>query len=322
MAPIFRCPHLKPRVHWHSLLSVPFHNNTRQLFPRAMILQSQRTRQRPGWKIAFILVLALCLALTQASNDEYLQEVLDEAAQNEHSNDHYAYDDADAEKIQHQKEEEAQRREQAEAERRAAEEERMAEQERIAKEKLQREREAAFEAELARMNDEEQKEALKQKRKDAKVVKRILRAAGRGNLYGILGLRNWEVQLAQRPFKLGPYEFSLPFKSLFHIPPKAIKRAYRVAAKLVHPDKNRDGRAVEAFVAVEEAASILGDDTKRAIYDEEVRLRQAERNKAVKQVVGGTVSKALGVVRRVISIVRRVLGPFAFPIFILTALII
>ena len=46
-----------------------------------------------------------------------------------------------------------------------------------------------------------------------------------------------------------------------------IKRAYKRLAKKYHPDLNKSKEAAEKFKEINEAASILGDDNKRANYD-------------------------------------------------------
>ena len=255
--------------------------------------------------------------------DDYVNEVLEEAAEEygtgeeDHS---YGYDDTlDAQERQRRILEEEERRfQQAQAE----EEERLAEAERIANEKVQREREAAFEANLQKMDEEHRKQALQQKRKDAKVVKRVLRSRDRGDLYGVLGLRNWELRFGPKHLKLFSYELELPCQTFFQISPKAIKKAYRIMAKRVHPDKNCDGRAVEAFVSVEEAAAILLDERQRTLYDEKARQERGEQHSRALQMVNGAVGGTFRVAHRSLNVVRRVLGPFAFPIFIITALIV
>ena len=47
-----------------------------------------------------------------------------------------------------------------------------------------------------------------------------------------------------------------------------IKKAYKKLAKKYHPDINKDIEAGEKFKKINEAASILGDDEKRAQYDQ------------------------------------------------------
>ncbi len=46
-----------------------------------------------------------------------------------------------------------------------------------------------------------------------------------------------------------------------------IKKAYKQLAKKYHPDLNKDHGAAEKFKEINEAASVLGDDEKRAQYD-------------------------------------------------------
>jgi len=47
-----------------------------------------------------------------------------------------------------------------------------------------------------------------------------------------------------------------------------IKSAYKKLAKQYHPDVNKDSGATEKFKEISEAASVLGDDTKRTQYDQ------------------------------------------------------
>jgi len=47
-----------------------------------------------------------------------------------------------------------------------------------------------------------------------------------------------------------------------------IKRAYKRLAKKYHPDLNKDADASEKFKEINEAASVLADDNKRAQYDQ------------------------------------------------------
>ena len=47
-----------------------------------------------------------------------------------------------------------------------------------------------------------------------------------------------------------------------------IKKAYKQLAKKYHPDLNKDHGAAEKFKEINEAAAVLGDDEKRAQYDQ------------------------------------------------------
>ncbi|KAL7540843.1 hypothetical protein ACHAWF_006797 [Thalassiosira exigua] len=185
-------------------------------------------------------------------------------------------------------------------------------------ERIRQKREAAFEAELRRMNEEERKRAKRQKAKDAKVVRRILKAHEDGRHYAVLGIRNTEIQL-------GPYyvfNFSLGPFVLFRVKTKDIKRVYRNLARTVHPDKNKDGRAEEAFHALESSAAILTDEKRRADYDKRIIATRRRRNKeAAERAVGAgqlVWSRSVSTLR----VAKRVLGPFSTPILVLGALII
>lgn len=212
-------------------------------------------------------------------------------------------------------EEDLKKKEAENASRKAAREEEKAAQD---AERIRLKREAAFEAELKRMNSEQRKKAQKQKSRDAKVVKRILKAHTAGKHYAVLGIRNLEIQLGPfyfRNFSLGPFV-------LFRVKTKAIKRVYRNLARTVHPDKNKDGRAEEAFHALETSAAVLTDEKKRSDYDKKIIASRRRRNKyAVESVLGASQSvwkKSASTFRAV----KRILGPFSTPILVVGALMI
>jgi curved DNA-binding protein len=74
----------------------------------------------------------------------------------------------------------------------------------------------------------------------------------------------------------------------------AIKKAYRKLARDLHPDKNPGNKAAETrFKTVNHAYEVVGNDTKRKLYDEfgEDALREgfdAEKHRAYKQWQGRT----------------------------------
>jgi chemotaxis protein histidine kinase CheA len=185
-------------------------------------------------------------------------------------------------------------------------------------EQIRLKREAAYEASLKKMNEEERKKAQQQKAADAKVVSRILKHSARGNHYAVLGIHNLE-------FQLGPYyifNWSLGPLVLFHTTTKKIKSVYRNLARTVHPDKNKDGRAEEAFHAIETSAAILTDEKKRKEYDKRIISARRRRNKEtverVMEVSGRVWNSSTGA----ISTVKKVLGPFSTPIIVIGALIV
>lgn len=185
-------------------------------------------------------------------------------------------------------------------------------------EKIRLKREAAFEAELKKMNEEQRKAAQKQKAKDARVVQRILKASKAGKHYSVLGIRNLELQLG--PFYV--LNFSFGPIVLFKVKTKEIKRVYRNLARTVHPDKNKDGRAEEAFHALESSAEILTDDKKRADYDKKIISARRRRNKYAVESVFDASQKAMSHIMATLRVTKRVLGPFSTPILVVGALII
>ena len=254
--------------------------------------------------------------ISYADDDhDFVQEVLDE--DEGHYNDYATMSDEDVEQemLRRQQEEEDLRR-QAEEQQREAERQR--------NEQVQKQREEAFEAELARMSKEKQKEARKQKKLDAAVVRKVLRAAHHGNYYAVLGLSNREIRIPGRSITIVPgyFKLTIPEFKLFHISPQKIKKSYREKAKAVHPDKSVDGRAVEAFVAVENAASVLLDETARAEYDQHVLHRRLARRARVRNVAATGLERVLGLIGTVIGALKRILGPFGLPVLILSMLIV
>lgn len=202
-------------------------------------------------------------------------------------------------------EDQLRQKEAAAAARKASEEEKkqaqLAEQHRL-------QREAQFEADLAKMNEEQRKAAKKQKRADAKIVRRILNASRLGKHYSVLGLRNWEI-------KIGPLV-------LMKVTSKDIKKAYRNLARSVHPDKNKDGRAEEAFDALEKSAAVLSDDELRTEYDRKIKTIRRKRRRETVQLVMDVSDIIFGNIALVVHLFKRMVGPFSVPLFVIGALII
>jgi DnaJ-class molecular chaperone len=114
----------------------------------------------------------------------------------------------------------------------------------------------------------------------------------------------------------------IPGVTFLQISSKAVKKAYRNKSRLVHPDRNRDGRAEEAFIALEECASILSDDRQRAQYENQLKQVRNQRREKVFNGLHAGVRGSLSHGKKVFKIVRGVLGPFAFPITVLGCLLV
>lgn len=169
---------------------------------------------------------------------------------------------------------------------------------------IARKREEAYQAELDRIKDEKLRKSLqRQKKKDGQIVKKILRNSQNEKHYAVLGLR----------CKWGEIEFPFGFK-ICSLSPGDIKKAYRNIAKSVHPDKNRDGRANEAFDAIERSAAILLDKDKKRAFD----VKLARQRRAAVEKVFITLKTTFVSIKHTI----RLLGPFATPVLILLALIL
>eukprot|EP00980_Cylindrotheca_fusiformis_P005809 scaffold1223_cov119-Cylindrotheca_fusiformis.AAC.12 len=256
--------------------------------------------------LMLIVFLSCRIEVAKAVNEdndyaEYVKEVLEE---DQH---HYGEDSSD-----HTTPEDVFQRRQAQAE-----QERLAK-EQAAADRIAAERERAFQKELSKLDEEQRKAALKQKKMDARMVKRILRAQEHEDWYGVLGMRNWNLAIPSQHFQFGPWQWTFPGVSIKQTTPKDIRRAFRTRTKMVHPDKNRDGRANEAFHALEQAASILSDETTRKQYDQQMAIVRQERNAKYKALVGRGWKMVAQVFRAILSI----LGPFATPVLIIAALII
>mmetsp|Transcript_31190 Transcript_31190/g.75388 ORF Transcript_31190/g.75388 Transcript_31190/m.75388 type:complete len:176 (+) Transcript_31190:592-1119(+) len=174
------------------------------------------------------------------------------------------------------------------------------------------------------MNQEQRKAALRQKRKDKRRVQAVLKAAKHNDLYGVLGLKNWTLKTKEVRFKIPGIPWGglvIPSITIKETTDKDIRRSFRTMSKLVHPDKNRDGHATEAFIAVEEAAAVLGDPTQRAAYDDERKKQRSEQLDSGKHAVTTTVRSFWNVGTQTIKTTKTVLGPFATPVFIIAFLI-
>lgn len=185
-------------------------------------------------------------------------------------------------------------------------------------------REAADRArQQQQQHQKEQQRERKRRRRDAREVRRILRAAARGDWYGVLGLWNWDVRVPGRIIGFQGREWlRLPEFCLFRPSTQDVRKAYRRRSVGVHPDRNRDAQAPEAFRALEEAAALLSDESQRAFYDAQIRSERIRRRDAAMGATIRTVASAAGLVSRTASVARNTLGPFAVPALVLGSLIV
>jgi len=272
--------------------------------------------RRLWYYLVLILVTCLCFRTISADeNDEYVRQVLEE--EQEHYGDVHQ-DDASADAYY-----EEQRKQQEEYLRQQElEEERLRKQE---AERISSERERAFQAKLARMDADQQKKEMKKKKRDSKLVTTILKAAERGDHYKVLGIspRRFSFTIPSYNIQIYKFHFRTPgAQRSASTSSNDIKRAYRNRAMAVHPDKNRDGRAPLAFFAVEESAALLADPQTRQAYDLHRQQVAQARKERSKERVGMVVGSVQSVVGGFFKGVHKVLGPFAKPVLILTALVV
>jgi putative protein kinase ArgK-like GTPase of G3E family len=170
------------------------------------------------WFLTNTIIVFLLLQVHCNRGDDYstfVQEVLDEHDQHYHNKDDpYGYrtsgdddDDAIASSYHQQNSYEDEMRRKVEDE----EIRRLAEQQRLEQElydKIQKEREEQFEAELARMTKEKQQAAKKQKTIDAEIVKQVLHAARNDDHYSVLGLWNIEMKIPERTIQVPIIKYS------------------------------------------------------------------------------------------------------------------
>ena len=196
------------------------------------------------------------------------------------------------------------------------------------KERIQKQREEAFADELAQVKEDKTaaKKLMQQKKRDAKIVKRIFKSFQSNDYYAILGIRNFifsNLQIPSRSITIMPNHFviRIPGFELFNISEKQIKKAYREMAKLVHPDKSKDPRAAEAFLLVEDAATILLNDATRSEYDLMIHVGRNERQKRIANQIGQGIEKFFLMTNTVASLAKKLLGPLTIPVVVLVAVI-
>ena len=155
------------------------------------------------------------------------------------------------------------------------------------------------------MNEKQRKKAQRKKRKDGRINRKIIQAAKQKRYYDVLGVRSWE----------GPWH-------MFRLSQGDLRKAYRSMAKRVHPDKNSDGRAVEAFRHLEESAVFLLDDSLRHEYDQQLAAERNSRKQHRRQFVSDSFHVIYRSTRLLSQFVYRLVRPISTPIAILGPLLL
>ncbi|KAG7358611.1 chaperone protein DnaJ [Nitzschia inconspicua] len=273
-----------------------------------------------------LLSLTTTIALEDHYSDDYVRQVIEEDQQ-QYYGDEYYYDEYHAEKDLYNQQQQQQQQQNDEPTMMTEEERYLLEQEHLAQEQADRiaaERERQFQAELDRMDEEQRKRALQQKKKDHRRVQQVLRAAKRNDLYGVLGMRNWNLKLPAKHIQLpgSSIGFTIPGITIKETTDKDIRKQFRLKARQLHPDKNKDGRAEEAFMAAETAAAILSDPDQRQAYDQAMQQQRAQRMAANKQLVSSASKSMWQISNQVVKTAHILLGPFFTSVMILLAIII
>ena len=195
-------------------------------------------------------------------------------------------------------------------------------------ERIRKQREESFANEVAQLKEDKAavKKLLQQKKRDTRIVNRIYKEFQSNNYYAVLGIRNFifsNFHIPNHTITIVPKYFvvRIPGFELFHISEKQINRAYREMAKLVHPDKSIDPRAAEAFLLLEDAATILLNDATRSEYDMMIRKERGERRLRLVNQIRQAIEKSVVMTTVVLRSAKTFLGPLTIPVVVLVALI-
>jgi len=259
------------------------------------------------------------------SEDEYVRQVIEEDQYHYHDESvdyqENTFDKGEGSSTTNEKNNDNEEEEEIidEEQRRRNEEERLT---READDRLAAKREQQFQADIDRMSEEEKNKALKQKKIDGRKVQSVLKAAKHNNLYMVLGIRNWNLRIPSWEIDIRGLQFTMPGFIIKETSERDIRKQFRTISKQIHPDKNKDGRAQEAFIAVENAAAILSHKQQRKLYDDEIKLYRSNRLKTNQKLMMTTILSIWNVTSRVVKILKTFLGPFLVSVLIICALII
>jgi hypothetical protein len=293
-----------------------------------------RILRTPGDASSGMIMLGGARA-SDTSYDDFVQEVIEEDAwrheEDEYEDEDFIYEEEEPPTPEESYEERLRRKRDEDRLKAQAEEER----------RQRQEAEEAFNQELDRLAPEQQKLMKQKRRKDGKIVQRVLSAWQRQDYYAVLGIRRFfpegitlirgrsrggaanddTVESTSPPFyKIWDIVLrrTWPTWTVLRVRTRAIQQAYRSRAVQVHPDKNRDPRTSQAFVAVQDAVSILSDPKLRKEYEEERRQHRQAVRQAWKDRYHRIVHTTL---RPVWKVTHKIVGPMTVPIVVIGALV-
>jgi DnaJ domain len=195
-------------------------------------------------------------------------------------------------------------------------------------EKTRKKREETFANELAQLKEDKAaaRKLLQQQKRDARIVHRIIHESQSNNHYAVLGLQKlilFEIKIPKCTITVIPNHFTLniPAIEVFGISEKKIRKAYREMAKLVHPDKSKEPRAVEAFLMVENSAAVLLNATTRAEYDTLLEYEKHRHCAKLYVDMKYQMESTLRLIRTILCSGKNILGPLTIPVVLLVALI-
>ncbi|GMH78171.1 hypothetical protein TL16_g07699 [Triparma laevis f. inornata] len=105
------------------------------------------------------------------------------------------------------------------------------------------------------MKKTERNEAIKRRKSDKKIIDRLLKS-----------------KTHYQTLNLNPKWYEFWKKEGSNVSVKQVKKAYRNLSKRIHPDKNKDVRAEDAFDMLQEANEVLSDAESKKAYDRKLEL--------------------------------------------------
>ncbi|GMH76204.1 hypothetical protein TrLO_g4028 [Triparma laevis f. longispina] len=178
-------------------------------------------------------------------------------------------------------------------------------QQEIMRAERRKKREAAFQTELKNMKKTERNEAIKRRKSDKKIIDRLLKS-----------------KTHYQTLNLNPKWYEFWKKEGSNVSVKQVKKAYRNLSKRIHPDKNKDVRAEDAFDMLQEANEVLSDAESKKAYDRKLELTKRSNREENLENAQDMAENAFKKTSLFMKLISKLLGPFAPSAFALCALII